>query len=122
MLQGNHEAAVKVLLAVQQFEDSPTIRSDLAQVYARSGRWDEASRILRELEVEAGASEYSVRADAIAPVYAALGLKDEAFRWLDRAFEEMSPSLLWIRVWWNFDPLRSEPRYDELLRKIGLTE
>ncbi len=68
-----------------------------------------------------------VRGSAIQPlnisyVYAALREADAAFEWLEKAYERRSMPLTWIRVNPIFDPLRSDPRSDDLLRRIGFPE
>ena len=79
------------------------------------GRQSDARRILDELK-EISATKY-VTADKVASIYVALGEKDEAFRWLERAFEQyaavgyFSPELR---------PLRSDPRFADLLRRTGV--
>ena len=55
----------------------------------------------------------------IAADYAMLGETDKAFEWLDKAFRE-GPNLMYLKVDDNFEPLRSEPRFQELVRRIGL--
>jgi TolB-like protein len=59
-------------------------------------------------------------AGVIAAAYGALGDPDSAFVWLDRAFEERDTFLLWIRLSPLVDPLRSDPRFDALLRRTWL--
>ena len=55
--------------------------------------------------------------------YAALGDKDKAFEWLEKAYEQSSfLSIVWIRIDSRFESLRSDPRYPELLKKIGIDE
>lgn len=51
---------------------------------------------------------------------AALGDKDAAFAELERAFRARSSVLIWIKAMPIYDPLRDDPRFDELLRKMGL--
>ncbi len=58
----------------------------------------------------------------MASIYAALGDADAAFEWLENAYERRVPALTWIRVDPIFDPLRSDPRFDDLLRRIGFPE
>jgi TolB-like protein/DNA-binding winged helix-turn-helix (wHTH) protein/Tfp pilus assembly protein PilF len=90
----------------------------LAHVYAVSGRKTEAHKILAELQ---RLSEHSyVQATVPALVYAGLGENDQAFAWLDKAYEEHSFSLSEIKVEPRFDPLRSDPRFADLLRRMGL--
>jgi len=54
--------------------------------------------------------------------YAELGLKDKAFEWLDKAIELRNPNMEFINVDERFVPLRSDPRFGDLLRRIGLPE
>jgi TolB-like protein/DNA-binding winged helix-turn-helix (wHTH) protein/Tfp pilus assembly protein PilF len=89
----------------------------LGYVYAVSGRKAEARKILAELQ---SLSEHSyVPATDMALIYAGLGDKDKAFAWLDKAYEEHSFSLSNLKVEPRFDPLRSDPRFADLLRSIG---
>jgi serine/threonine protein kinase/Tfp pilus assembly protein PilF len=91
----------------------------LAITYARMGKTAEARNILDEF-LKRSEREY-VSPDEIALIYANLGEKDQAFAWLDRAYEARSAFLI-TRILGcpNFDPLRSDPRFDALVRKIGL--
>lgn len=92
----------------------------LAHVYAVSGRRTEARKILAELQ---RLSEHSyVPATDMALVYAGLGDKDNAFAWLDKAYEEHAFALSNLKVEPRFDLLHSDPRFADLLRRIGLTQ
>jgi eukaryotic-like serine/threonine-protein kinase len=90
----------------------------LAICLAHLGAEKEAREILGRLKVESR-SRY-VDASSIAGIYAALGQRDEAFALLDRAVQDRSGNLPYIEWWPEFDPLRSDPRYAELLARIGL--
>jgi len=61
-----------------------------------------------------------LRGDWIALVYTGLGDKDKAFEWLENAYNERNHWLIWIKVEPRFDSLRSDPRFTDLLRRIGL--
>jgi len=90
----------------------------LGHVYAVSGRKTEARKILVELQ---RLSEHSyVPASDVALVYAGLGEREKAFAWLDKAYEEHSFNMGHLTVEPRFDPLRSDPRFADLLRRIGL--
>jgi hypothetical protein len=54
--------------------------------------------------------------------YAALGEKDKAFEWLDRVYEERGGMLIWLKVDHGCDPLRSDPRFADLVRRVGLPQ
>ncbi len=59
---------------------------------------------------------------ALAARYTELGDLDEAFAWLERAYREHAITLIWLKWGGEFDPLRSDPRFDDLLRRIGYPE
>lgn len=91
---------------------------DLGYVYGLTGKRGEALQILKELEEryarhEAGGID-------VAAVYAGLGDKDQVFHWLEKDFEQHSGILPGLTSWFNFDDLRSDPRYADLLRRMGL--
>lgn len=89
----------------------------LAVTYARMGRAGEARAILQELESRAedpGGSTLDV-----ARIYANLGEADRAFQWLDRTLEARPNQMLVIRVDPTLDPLRSDPRFERLARRLG---
>jgi adenylate cyclase len=90
----------------------------LAYMHAAAGDRAEAQRLLEGLLSDA--PPRGVPAAAIALIYGQLGDRDNAFRWLDRAVEERSSFLLFIKVSPRVDPLRSDPRFRELLQRIGL--
>jgi hypothetical protein len=58
----------------------------------------------------------------IADLYAELGDKDQAFRWLSTAYQERDWWLEGLQTDFSFDPLRSDPRFAELVRKVGLPQ
>jgi serine/threonine protein kinase/tetratricopeptide (TPR) repeat protein len=90
----------------------------LAHLEAAAGNKTEAGRILAELkEVR---STRVVSAWGIAVLHASLGDVDEAFRWLDLAVEERAPGLILLRVHPRLDPIRKDPRYRPLVRRVGL--
>jgi O-methyltransferase involved in polyketide biosynthesis len=53
-------------------------------------------------------------------VYIGLDEKDQAFEWLDKAFEERSEMLPWLKIAAEYDSLRADPRFLKLLRRVGL--
>jgi len=56
----------------------------------------------------------------IAWIYIALDDKDQAFAWLEKAYKERAGNIPWLHVDNKYAPLRSDPRYDDLLRRIGI--
>ena len=100
--------------------DSPDEPAELARAYAMSGRRDEALKIVAELKK---LSEHKhVAPTVMASIYAALGDNDQAFALLNRAFDERDFILTLVKVEPMFDPLRSDPRFPELARRVGLSE
>ncbi|NIM91173.1 MAG: protein kinase [Candidatus Aminicenantes bacterium] len=90
----------------------------LGVAYAEAGKPDEAKRILEELE--AISKERYVSPWGIGSVYAALGEKDKAFEFMQKAYEERDEQLIFYKIDPISDPVRSDPRFKELLNKIGL--
>jgi len=90
----------------------------LAHLEASSGNEAGARSILQEL-IEAR-SRRVVSAWGIAALHASLHDVDEAFRWLDVAVAEGATGLIYLRVHPRLDPIRQDPRYQTLLRKVGL--
>jgi len=93
-------------------------RVGLGHVYAVMGKKSEARQSLDELK-QLSAQEY-VPATSVALVYAGLGEKDHAFGWLEKACEERSFQMQWLKIDPRWDVLRSDPRFADLTRRIGL--
>ena len=89
----------------------------LAASYARAGRRADALAIVRPLEDAARRSHQ--RNYLIAAVYAALGERDPAFQWLEQAYTEHETFLPWCNVDPEFDTLRGDPRFADLIRRVG---
>jgi TolB-like protein/DNA-binding winged helix-turn-helix (wHTH) protein/Tfp pilus assembly protein PilF len=110
------EAVAELQKAVKLSGDSPTCIANLARAYVASGKRSEAVKLLDDLK-KRSSTGYS-NASEIAIIYAALGDTDQAMNWLEKGFEErFNPGVL-LRP--GFDPLRSDPRFQDLLRRIGL--
>jgi tetratricopeptide (TPR) repeat protein len=97
---------------------SRTILGALGYAYARAGRRDDARRVLEELVAQSSGryvSPYNV-----ALIYAGLGEDDRALDWLERAYQTRASRLGFLAVLPEFDTLRPNPRFNDLLRRIGL--
>ncbi len=90
----------------------------LACAYGVAGKRREAQKVLAELKERAKKSYVS--AYEIAAIHTALGDKEQAFAWLEKAYQERSSWLIHLRLEPRFQPLRSDPRFAELVRRIGL--
>jgi len=98
---------------------SPLALAFLANVLARSGERSLALQVLAELK--AASKQKYVNSASFARIYAGLGDKDQAFAWLEKGYEERSTPLYFLKVDPIWDPLRSDPRFNDLLCRIGLS-
>lgn len=101
----------------KQKNDTQAIK---AFILAKAGRKDEARKILGLLN-EISDTESNLNGGR-AIVYAALGEKNKAFEFLEKAIEEREWWCYLLKVHFMFDPLRDDPRFNEMLRRVNLTE
>jgi tetratricopeptide (TPR) repeat protein len=97
---------------------SPDWILSLHRAYQAQG-WRGYFREVLARDLERSKREYVVPSD-IADTYALLGDKEQAFRYLDKAYAERDIWLAWIKVEHDYDVLHSDPRYADLLRRMGL--
>jgi TolB-like protein/DNA-binding winged helix-turn-helix (wHTH) protein/Flp pilus assembly protein TadD len=115
--------------AIQEFQqalklsgtDDTELDLDLGFAYATVGNRAEAQKILTKLK--ALHERRVVSSASIAILYGALGDLDEAFAWLEKAYEERDPELTYLKVpGRRFEPLRHDPRFQQLVRRVGFPE
>lgn len=111
---GKYDKAI-LYLGKQNFQQG----FDLAAAYAASGQKDLARKMLADNIRRLTQQRLYVRPGWVAEVYAALGDNDEAMRWLEQAYRERDIWMVLLKVWPAFDPLRSDPRFHELLRRMN---
>jgi eukaryotic-like serine/threonine-protein kinase len=99
---------------------SPMALAYVGNVLARTGERSRALQVLEQLK--SASKQRYVYSLGLARVYAGLGDKDRAFVWLEKAYEERSTALYFLKVDPIWDPLRSDPRFNDLLRRIGLAQ
>jgi tetratricopeptide (TPR) repeat protein len=104
--------------AVDVSARAPAALGVLGLAYGVAGRKREANQILSEL-LQLQKQRY-VTPMAISFVYIGLGKKDQAFAWLEKAYQERSNHIAFFKVNPTVDPLRSDPRFADFLRRIGL--
>jgi TolB-like protein/Tfp pilus assembly protein PilF len=97
---------------------SPGSTAFVGYAHARLGQRSQASRVLDQLG--AASKQRYVPALSFAMVYLGLGDKEQAFLWLEKAYDERTNSLAYLNVQATWDPLRSDPRFADLVRRIGL--
>jgi len=111
--------------AISEYERSASLFDDktmmawAARAKGLEGRRSEAESFLKELD--AMSKERYVSPYFSAMIYAVLGDKDQAMEWLERVYKERSYYVVWLKIDTVFDPLRDDPRFQDLLRRIGLT-
>ncbi len=123
-----YEGTGKQMEAIQEYEKAVELSGGdqdataaLAAAYAAVGRKAEAKNILRDLEQKTGTNYVSPY--ILATVHAALGEKDRAFSLLENAYQEKSLDISWhLKADLRLDCLRSDPRYQSLLRRTGLND
>jgi len=95
----------------------PLLLATLASVYGLAGRKREAMKLIDALKERS--RQHHVSASLFAEAYIGLGEKDEAVTWLERAYEEHDQWMLYIKSYPGWDDLRSEPRFQALLRRMN---
>lgn len=116
--KGMYQKAIAEFQRGVQLSGSPLMLALLGHAYAASGKTAEAREVLselRDLESRKYVSPYTVAA-----IHAALGDKTEAFKWLEKAFEERDVWLMNLKVDPVFTVLRSDKRFSDLLTRTGL--
>jgi serine/threonine protein kinase/Tfp pilus assembly protein PilF len=117
--RGMFDAAIRAFKeAIALSGGSTTMVAALAYAHALAGHRAEAEKHVAEL-TEQSAIRFVSPYD-LATVFTALGENDRAFEWLERARESRSGSMVYLKVEPIFEPLRSDPRFAELIRKVGL--
>jgi len=118
--KGLHDKALAALNKAREMSDDNLSLAALGRAYAITGKTREAHEILDELLQRS--QQRPVSSDHFARVYVGLGDKDSAVDSLEKAYDERAPaltSLKWVPFW---DPLRSHPRFQALLKKMNFPE
>ena len=115
-----NEAIAEIEKAIALSADNTRTIATLGYAYGVSGKRGEAQKVLDQLKQRSEQSYVSPY--FIALVYTGLGDKDQAFEWLEKAYNERHPYLAFFKVEPVFDTLRSDPRFADLLRRIGLSQ
>lgn len=113
------EAIMELQRATERSNRNPVYLAALGHAYAVSGRREEATKILNELK-ELSKRRY-ILPNLIAIIYVGLNEKEQAFAWLEKAYQERSDFMIVLKVDPVLDGLRSEPRFQDLLRRVGLS-
>jgi TolB-like protein/Tfp pilus assembly protein PilF len=118
---GQADEAIPVLENALTLTDrSPAVIGVLVRAYAHAGRRTDALRLLDELKRRQ--RKGYIPTAAFVNAYLGLGDNEQAIVWLERAYEEQSMIMEYIKVHPFFDPLRSDPRFADLVRRVGLDQ
>jgi serine/threonine protein kinase len=115
---GRYAEAVTEARSATRLDDSPLMLTFLVQVQALARNRSEAMKVLQDME-QLTRKRY-VCSYEVATAYVLLREKDQAFRWFDKAVEERSDCMVVLAVDPRLDSLRSDPRFQDLQRRVGL--
>jgi TolB-like protein/DNA-binding winged helix-turn-helix (wHTH) protein len=115
--QGRYREGIQALQQAQERFDLPESLADLVYAYAESGDRQSASSLLQTL-MERSHHQY-VSPYYVALIHAGLHENDQAFDWLEKAYREHSPDLVFLLTEPRWDPLRSDRRFSALLSRVG---
>ena len=119
-MKGNYARSIEALKkATSLAPDNLTFYADLARAYAVSDQNSEAEKMLNQLQ-RLSSQQYVAGFD-IASIYTGMGEKDKAVEWLNKAYDEHSDNITYIKMEPRFDSLRSDPRFIELIRRVRLS-
>jgi serine/threonine-protein kinase len=114
------EALAALKRGDELLKENLVVKADLAHALAVSGRKADAAEALRSL-LTVSRTRY-VNPFEIGLIYIGLGLDDKAFQWMNRAYEERSDLVVYLRVDPRLDPVRSDPRFQEMVRRMNFPE
>ena len=116
---GRHDEAIEQFEKLRESSIGDAfVESAIASAHAAAGRTTEAETILRRLVEQSRSQE--IAPELLAFIYVRLGRFDDAFRYLDEAITLKSRRILFLKVDPRWDPLRSDPRFDARVRRLGL--
>jgi tetratricopeptide (TPR) repeat protein len=118
--KGMYEEAIKEFQKSIELSGQKELLGIVGHAYGMAGKRDEALKILKELITLSRSKDVIIDPDLIAAVYIGLGEKDPAFEWLNKAIDYRSGDMPLLKSDPVYDPLRSDPRFADLLRRVGL--
>lgn len=116
--KGMYGEAISEFEKALALDDNLPTRAWLGHAYALAGRRAAAHEVIGELQ-ERSRSRYISPYD-IAVIYVGLGDAGQAFAWLEKAYEDRSDSLVWLKVDPRLDGIRGDPRLTDLMERVGL--
>jgi len=117
-LRGMYPEAIAEVQKINSPDATRYVTGQLGHIYALQGRRREALEVVSRLQQLSQRTYVDPR--YIANIYVALGEKDLAFVWLEKAYEEHSSTIPGLKTSWVYDPIRSDPRFADLVRRVGI--
>ena len=118
--KGDFSKGIEELEKAKAMEPTPLVIGLLGYSYAKAGRKDEARKVLADLK-EQSKTRY-MPPYLIALIYTGLNEKDDAFAWLEKAYQDREYWLVWLKTDPKLDSLRSDSRFTDLMRRIGFPQ
>jgi Tfp pilus assembly protein PilF len=118
ILTGRYEEAIAI--SSKPGSDDPYLLAATGHAYALLGKRAEAQKMIERLKEQS--TQRYVPPDIIAKIYIGLGEKEQALDWLEKSYEDREDALIWLNSDPLFDDLRSEPRFRDLVRRVGLAQ
>ena len=115
--KGMHKEAIAEIVKARELAGDPALASAMSKAYATSG-YQGALRTWAEDWAEDVERGEMVQPSSVAMIYSRLGEKEKALEWLEKAFQQRARGLVYVRVEPQLDPLRSDPRFQNLLRRM----
>src|ERR1051325_11138512 len=116
--KGDTAGAIAAFQKTKSLDPRPDLAGALAYAYARAADRGKAEQVVREWDNRAKQRHLSPGLRML--LHLGLGEKDKALDWLEKCYEEQNASCWGLKVWQIYDPLRTEPRFQALLKKVGL--
>jgi tetratricopeptide (TPR) repeat protein len=117
--RGYYDEAIAAFQKARLADDSPIYSALLGHVYAVSGRRGQALKVAHDLNKLSRKGNY-VSPYWMAALFTALGERNQAFQWLQKEYDDRNATLPYLKADPLFDSLRTDPRFQDLLRRVGL--
>ena len=115
---GAYDKGIEAVRASQSGDVPTELSPDLAQINAMTGKRNQARQTLTQL-LELS-KKYPISPSLIALIYVSLDEREQALAWLEKAFQLHSSVMTWLKVDPRFDRIRPEPKFQDLMRRVGL--
>lgn len=117
--RGEFDEGLAQLGEADRIDKNQVLSGLIGYTYARSGRKAEALKVLEELKEESRLQYVSPYSFVL--LYLGLGETEEVFRWLEKTYEERNDLLVWLKVGPELNSIRSDPRFIDLLQRVGFS-